>query len=113
MLDEITNKTKFRYINFIADKGYIMKTENKEKLLKKGAKMITPYKKNQIKISKNGKKTKKINTKREKEKLKNRFKIEHVNQTIKKYNRLNVRKDKLACTYQSFTFLGIGLNIFS
>ena len=103
-------KTKFsgKKINFVTDKGYIMKDVDKKKLLNKKIKMITPYKKNQ-----KNKKTKKrkINSNREKRKLKNRYKIEHVNQTIKKYDRLRLRKDRQICTFKSFLFLGISLNL--
>jgi hypothetical protein len=109
MTDEIASKTNFRKINFICDKAYIMKKINKEKLLKKNVHMITPYRKNQ-KNKKTGKKLK--NTKKEKNKLKYRYKIEHVNCTVKKYDRLNLRKDVLIHTFKSFLFLAIGCNLF-
>lgn len=109
MADEISSKTNFRKINFISDKAYIMKEKNKKKLLKKKVKVITPYRKNQ-KNKKTGKKLK--NTKKEKNKLNLRYKIEHVNNTVKKYDRLNLRKDRLIHTFKSFLFLAIGCNLF-
>lgn len=109
MADEIASKTNFRKINFISDKAYIMTKKNKEKLLEKKVKVITPYRKNQ-KNKKTGKKLQ--NTKKEKDKLNLRYKIEHVNNTIKKYDRLNLRKDRLIHTFKSFLFLAIGRNLF-
>ena len=60
------------------------------------AKMITPKRKNQLTQ----------NTKEENTKLKMRYKIENVIATIKKYNRIHVRRDKLIVTYMGFVYLG-------
>lgn len=99
-VNELTDKINYRKINLCGDKGYIMGKDDKDKLKVKKIKMIAPKRKNQ----------KKKTTKNDKKILKRRFKIEHVIQTIKKYNRLDIRRDRLICTYKSFLFLGLILN---
>ena len=62
--------------------------------------MVAPNRKNQ----------KKKTNKKDKKLLKNRYKIENVFQALKKYNRIDIRRDRLIETYESFVFLGLILN---
>jgi hypothetical protein len=86
---ENINKTVY----LIGDKGYIM---NKNKIQNKKIILVTPKKRNQL-IK---------NTQIEKDKLKNRYKIENWFATLKCFNRIHVRRDKLINTYIGFVFLG-------
>jgi hypothetical protein len=91
-LDKIDLKVK-KYVDLTltGDKAYISnRTYN---ALTQTIKIITPKRKNQ----------KSKNTKKEKKLLSERFKIEHLNCKIKKYNRIYVRKDKKFNNYISFT----------
>lgn len=99
-IDDVIERIKFRKINLIGDKGYIMSREDKEKLLNKKVKMVAPTRKNQ----------KKKTNKKDKKLLRNRYKIENVFQALKKYNRIDIRRDRLIETYESFVFLGLILN---
>ena len=84
-----------KLIELIGDKGYII-NENSQNLLKNlNTTMITPTRKNQ----------KKQNTDDEKNKLKKRYKVENTIATIKRYNRIHIRRDKLMINYMGFVYL--------
>ena len=87
---------KYRKINMICDKGYISKDKKQELKIKK-INLIYPKRQNQ-KIK---------TTKYEKKKLKNRYIIEHLNQRIKNYERIALRKDKLNHTFLSNIYLAL------
>ena len=77
----------------------------KENLLLRNIKIITPNKKNQ-KVN---------NTKEEQYELKNRMKIEHVNNRLKQNRSLNIRYTKDIKNFESLIYLGclkIGLQTF-
>jgi len=82
-------------VNFGGDKGYISK--NKFIVLGQETQIITPKKKNQ--------KTK--NSKKEKELLSKRRKVEHFFINLKKNDRVNVRKDKKIRNYMSFVYIAL------
>ena len=86
-----------KYINvkLIGDKGYI--TPKKFNIGDRKIGIIYPKRKNQ----------KKKNTVIEKRELKKRHKIENVFASIKKYSRINVRKDRKIIHYMSFTYIGL------
>jgi hypothetical protein len=86
-----------------ADKSYVSK-KLKENLLQKNIKIITPNKKNQ-KVS---------NTREDQYELKNRMKIEHINNRLKQNRSLNTRYMKDIKNFESLIYLGclkIGLQI--
>lgn len=85
--------------NLIGDKGYV--SSNKFKVFNKKINMVYPKRKNQ----------KKKNTKKEKKLLKNRYKIENAFADIKKYDRINVRKEHKIVNFMSFVYLGILKNL--
>lgn len=88
-------------INLIADKGYMTKRSDKLELLRNyKIKLIVPKKKNQknIRISK-----------LMRSKLKVRNKVENCIQSIKRFNRIMVRKDRKICNFLGFVYIGIGL----
>lgn len=95
----IKDKFKFRKINLIGDKGYISNAIKNE-LKKENINLIYPHKKNM-----------KPTPKRSKEKLKNRYIIEHTIRDNKKNNRIQIRKDRLLHTYNSFLFLSMIINL--
>lgn len=87
-------------INLIADKGYMTKRSDKLELLRKyKIKLIVP-KKNQ----KNFRISKLMRSK-----LKVRNKVENCIQSIKRFNRIMVRKDRKICNFLGFVYIGIGL----
>lgn len=86
---------KHKYFNTLyADKGYISK-ELKKRLLSKGITMICPNKKN----------SKIKNTKEEQYELKNRMKVEHVNNSLKQNRTLNTRYIKDINIFTGFIYL--------
>ena len=88
-------------INLIADKGYIMNKKDKKALLRKHkVKLIVPKKKNQKNVR---------ITKYMKSKLKIRNIVENCIQSIKAFNRIYLRRDRLIANYLSFVFIGSGL----
>jgi len=90
-----------RRINLIADKGYIMNKKDKNILLKKHkVKLIVPKKKNQKNVR---------ITKYMKSKLKIRNVVENCIQSLKSFNRVYLRRDRLIANYLSFVFIGSGL----
>lgn len=78
-----------------ADKSYISK-KLKDNLLLKNIRIITPHKINQ----------KVINSKEEQYELKNRMKIEHVNNRLKQNRSLNIRYTKEIKHFESLIYLG-------
>jgi hypothetical protein len=78
-----------------ADKSYVSR-QLKENLLLRNIKIITPTKKNQ----------KVKNTKEEQYELKNRMKIEHVNNRLKQNRSLNIRYTKDIKSFESLIYLG-------
>jgi transposase len=86
---------KYINIKLIGDKGYV--TPKKFNMGNRKIGIIYPKRKNQ----------KKKNTIIEKRVLKKRHKIENVFASIKKYSRINVRKDRKIIHYMSFTYIGL------
>ena len=78
-----------------ADKSYVSK-KLKENLLQKNIKIITPNKKNQ-KVS---------NTREDQYELKNRMKIEHINNRLKQNRSLNTRYMKDIKNFESLIYIG-------
>jgi transposase len=113
---DLNNNINHKNINLIADKGYplvrfpfgqsskgYIKDKNyRDNLLRTNkVNLIFPHRKNM-----------KIKTSVEhKLKLKNRYTIENTIQQLKKFNRIALRRDKLICTYSSFVYLGLCLNM--
>ncbi len=95
-IDEIIiHGHKYVNSNIAGDKGYI--TQTKYNMFGKETQIITPKRKNQ--------KTK--NTKKELQILTKRYKIENVFCGMKKFDRVNVRKDKKISNFLSFVFMAI------
>jgi hypothetical protein len=86
--------TNYRKINLSCDKSYISK-DKKEEVKKSKINLITPHRKNM----------KRKTNKRDKKHLKKRYTIENTIQTIKKYHRISIRRDKLMVTFKSFVYL--------
>jgi len=95
-IDEIIiNIPHYVDLNIAGDKGYI--SQNKYRIFGEEKQIITPKRKNQ--------KTK--NTKKELQTLTKRYKIENVFCGMKKFDRINVRKDKNISNFLSFVFMAI------
>ena len=95
-LDTIPFKLKeYVSVKLIGDKGYV--TNEEFKVFGKKIKMIYPKRKNQ----------KKRNTKKEKKVLSKRHKIENFFASLKKYNRIVLRRDHKIDNYMSFTYMGM------
>jgi transposase len=90
----------YRRINLCGDKGYAMKKIDRDALLENKIKMVVPARKNQ----------KKRTTNWEKKILKKRYNIEHVFQSLKRYNRISVRRDRTINSYTSFIYLALFIN---
>ena len=76
--------------------GYIKDDKFKIQLYNTyGIKLITPYRKNM----------KKCITKKQKEQLYNRYKVEHTNNNTLNCNRIQVRFDKYISNFKSFIYL--------
>ena len=80
-------------VNLIGDKGYI--SSNKFKLFERDVRIITPKRKNQ----------KKKNTKKEHKLLAKRHKIENFFVTIKRKDRVMLRKERKIGSYMSFVYI--------
>lgn len=93
---KVSNKSKYFYL--LGDKAY--KTQEKFKLNSKIVKIITPNKKN----------TRNKNSKFLNKKLKKRTKVENVNCSIKKQERVMVRKDRKIKYYMSFVYIASLMN---
>jgi len=101
-LDTIPFKLKeYVSVKLIGDKGYV--TNKEFKVFGKKIKMIYPKRKNQ----------KKKNTKKEKNILSKRHKIENFFASLKKYNRIVLRRDHKINNYMSFTYMGVMDHLFS
>lgn len=95
-LDKIPFKLKdYVSVKLIGDKGYISK--KKFKVFGNKINIITPKRKNQ-KIK---------NTKLEKIYLHKRHKVENFFVSFKKYERVNIRKDRKINTYLSFVYMSL------
>ena len=103
-IDEMINKVgkNKRRIYLSGDKGYLMKKIDKDELLKKKIRLITPYRRNQ----------KKKLTRLEKTKLKKRIGVEQVFAGMKNYGRIMVRKDSKSSMYLGFMYLASLLWVF-
>ena len=88
------NSISYRKINIAGDKGYVSKIL-KQKLKLVNINLITPCKKNQLHK----------NTKHDKQILKNRFYVEHMNHLFKNYMRIALRKDRNRDTFMSYVYL--------
>ena len=102
LLETLPKKTYFKYL--YADKGYNSIKLKIRLLVTKKIKLIYPYKKNQIDI----------NTIEDKNGLKNRMKVEHVNNFLKQNKALNTRYEKDITNFESLVYLGclkLGLQI--
>lgn len=98
-INEITNiNNKSKYFILLGDKAY--KTKDKFKLLNKPIKIITPDKINS--------KIKNLNSNNKKLKL--RIKVENVINSIKKFNRIKIRKDRNIKYYLSWVYLSCLIN---
>jgi transposase len=93
-INNLIDKISYRKINICGDKGYI-NSELKKKLIKQKINLITPYRKNQHNE----------NTKYEKNILKNRYHVEHMNNIFKKHPRISERKDHKIDTFMSFIYI--------
>ena len=94
ILNGIGNKIK---IKMFGDKGYVMKCDDKKTIKKKyNVKMVHSMRTNQ----------KMKNTKNEEISLSKRYRIEHMFEKIKVYNRIHVRRDKTINCYMGFVYLG-------
>ena len=89
---------KANKIKLVGDKGYARKVEDREKLFNDfNVELKYPHRRNQ-----------KIKTSEEtKILLKKRYVIENVFAQLKSFDRICIRKDKLASTYKGFMFLAI------
>ena len=87
------------YYKLIADKGYI--TSEKITINNKNVKRVFPKRYN----------SKVKSTENEKKMLKShRYKIEHVNASLKKFTRINIRKERLSAYFYSFIYIGSLIN---
>ena len=102
LIDTLPKKINFKIL--YADKSYNSIKLKQNLLINKKVKLIYPYKKNQIDI----------NTIENKNGLKNRARIEHVNNFIKQNKALNYRYEKDILNFESLVYLGclkLGLQI--
>lgn len=92
----LKNKLKCKKIILVGDKGYARTKIDKEHIKNSfNVELLYPHRKNQ-----------KISTpKRTKYFLKNRYVIENVFSTLKNFDRICLRKDKLTATFQGFLYL--------
>lgn len=88
---------EYKMKNVIGDTGYLLNDDSKEVLSKKNIRLITPYRRNQ----------KKQNTEADKKKLKGRSAIERKFSSVKRHNRIHVRKDRFIINFMGFFYLGI------
>ena len=96
-LQNIINTTSFRKINLTGDLGYLSNLKKRTELKDKKIILITPTRKNMRRRT----------TKIEKNHLHKRYLVENSIQTLKRFNRISVRKDKLIKTYSSFVYLAL------
>ncbi len=95
---------KINFINLYADKSYISKKLKERLLITRNIKLIHPYKKNQNST----------NTNDDILELRNRMKIEHLNNKLKQNKSINTRYIKDLYYFESMMYLGclkIGLQI--
>jgi transposase len=102
LLNTLPTKYSFKYL--YCDKSYNSKKLKEKLLITKKIELIYPYKKNQIDL----------NTINNKEELKKRMKIEHINNRLKQNKIINTRYIKDIENFKNFIYLGclkIGLQI--
>ena len=102
LINTLHNKKDLKFL--YADRGYISKKLKEHLLTSKNINLITPYKRTQHKH----------NTDEEIQGLKNRMKIEHLNNKIKQNKSLNTRYIKDLLCFEGLIYLGclkIGLQI--
>ena len=102
LIETLPKKTFFKVL--YADKGYNSIKLKKRLLITRKIKLIYPYKKNQIDI----------NTIEDSHGLKNRMRVEHVNNFLKQNKALNTRYEKDISNFESLVYLGclkLGLQI--
>ena len=102
LIDTLPKRTFFKYL--YADKGYNSIKLKTRLLVNRKIKLIYPYKTNQIDK----------NTIEDKIGLKNRMRVEHVNNFLKQNKALNNRYDKDILNFESLVYLGclkLGLQI--
>jgi len=95
-IESVIQKTNYRKINLIGDKGYISK-KRKAKLAERNISLIYPNKTNM----------KNKNTCHDKEKLSIRHGVERLFAKIKSYVRITLRYDRLVETYMSMWYIGL------
>jgi transposase len=95
-INNLANKLSYKKLIVCGDKGYI-NNDLKNKLLERKINLITPYRKNQ----------KNKNTKNEKDVLKNRYNVEHMNNILKKHSRISERKDHKISTFLSYVYIAL------
>ena len=101
-IDQTIKHIQFnRRVNLIGDKGYVINKVHKKLLYKNKIKLIVPKKKNQknVRLSKY-----------DKSKLKIRYKVENSIQSLKRFNRISTRKDRLIRNFISFMYLASGIS---
>jgi hypothetical protein len=82
----------------VGDKGYIVNPKTKNELLKNNRiRLVTPFRKNQ----------KAKNTKKDKEILSKRYKIEHIFLRLDKFSRIHYRKERKVDQFQAFHFIAL------
>lgn len=102
LIDTLPKKHMFKIL--YADKSYVSKDLKNKLLTSKKIKLITPFKKNQ----------KEINTDDERDGLKRRMRIEHINNKLKQNRSLNTRYIKDILLFEGLIYLGclkIGLSV--
>ena len=102
LIDTLPKKIYFNYL--YADKSYISKDLKNRLLTSKKINLITPFKKNQ----------KEINTDEERDGLKRRMRIEHINNKLKQNRSLHTRYTKDLLLFEGLIYLGclkIGLSV--
>jgi transposase len=102
LIETLPKKTFFKVL--YADKGYNSIKLKKRLLINRKIKLIYPYKKNQIDI----------NTIEDSHGIKNRMRVEHVNNFLKQNKALNTRYEKDISNFESLVYLGclkLGLQI--
>ena len=98
--DTLKDMNISKRINLIGDKGYLVREEIIERLRERKVRLVIPRKKNQ---------KKRRLKKSDKERLKERNKVENCIKMIKSYDRIRLRKDKKIINYMSFVYMGCGI----
>lgn len=92
----LVDVNKCKKVKLIGDKGYMRSQKDKNEILNKyNTEVIHPNRKNQKENTSNN--NKKL--------LKGRYVIENVFAKLKRFNRICMRREKLAVTFKGFLFL--------